>query len=146
MPRHCQTIRAGDFVAIVCTRAGRPPRCECGKRSTKQCDFPVGKRGRTCSRHICDTCTFTLGNVSRLEAISAEDIAADPMVAFAIERGLMPRREVVDDTVDFCPRHRRQLEEERADRERTKGSGPAPVASAEAPNAHEQLGLDLGGC
>lgn len=68
----------GGATAIVCSRGHRRPKpcVQCGKPSTKLCDFPLkGKKaGATCSRPICDACARNMG-------------ASDK------------------DTIDYCPTH-----------------------------------------
>lgn len=111
----CETIRSGSIVGFICTRGRRPPKCsECkAAPSTKQCDYPLrGKvAGRTCSRHLCARCAVTAGQVKRIEAVTAAELQ-DPMVATAVRSGAMPARELVDDTVDYCPAHARKIDDD----------------------------------
>jgi hypothetical protein len=59
----CQTVRLPDgTVAIVCGGHARTrQRCAlCGKRSTLQCDYPLGD-GRRCDRYLCRGCAVPVG-------------------------------------------------------------------------------------
>ena len=59
----CEHVKFPGGHAIVCTRGKRMPRkcyMNCGRWSSKLCDWPVGK-GRTCDRPLCDTCAVAAG-------------------------------------------------------------------------------------
>jgi len=47
----------GKTIGFACHR-GPLPSCKCGRRGTKQCDFPLTgrKAGKTCDVHLCDRC------------------------------------------------------------------------------------------
>jgi hypothetical protein len=76
----CDVLRLPNGeVLIACSRGRRkkaPPCADCGRPSTKQCDYLLrGKKAvKTCDRHLCDACA----------------------VVQATEDG---------DTVDFCKAH-----------------------------------------
>jgi hypothetical protein len=56
---HCKRIQVGDFVGIVCTRGPRPRCTECGRADVSfLCDWKLHgkKKGKTCSRKLCDAC------------------------------------------------------------------------------------------
>jgi len=57
----------GGVTAIVCGRFKDNPPCKwCGKRGTKQCDFPVSRAGimsvgQACDAWMCDRCAVSVG-------------------------------------------------------------------------------------
>lgn len=58
----CDRVDLGDgATAIVCSRGG--PRCKCGNRSTRLCDFPLSgaKVGKTCDAKLCERCAVRVG-------------------------------------------------------------------------------------
>lgn len=69
----CERVRMPDgTVATVCFRGRRkqpPERCSaCGKRwASRWCDYPVGKRGRTCSAPLCERCAHQPASVASID-------------------------------------------------------------------------------
>lgn len=57
----CQVFNFGNgAVGIVCgPRRSRLPPCACGGAPERQCDFPLGGRGRgaVCNRSLCTSCS-----------------------------------------------------------------------------------------
>ena len=57
----CETVKTGDGYAIVCSRGRRkPPKCACGRPSTKLCDWPTAN-GKTCDKPLCAGCAVHVG-------------------------------------------------------------------------------------
>jgi hypothetical protein len=56
----CETVDLGNGqFAMVCGRGGRRHNCQfCSRYATKQCDFPVLRKGKmvTCDAWMCDRC------------------------------------------------------------------------------------------
>ena len=75
----CETVDLGNGqLAMVCGGRGRRHNCEfCSRYATKQCDFPVLRKGKmvTCDAWMCDRC-----------AVKQEPLGSD---------------------IDFCPPHHR---------------------------------------
>ncbi len=119
----CERFRMPDgTVATVCFRGRKqkPERCSaCGKRwATRWCDYPMGKRGKTCSAPLCERC------------------AVQPPAVRSIDR----------DTYDLCPLHAQAKPEPTSEQLGLFASQhaptPAPVAvpePEEAGNAREAL-------
>lgn len=49
----------GTFLGTICGDLG--PKCGCGCVADVLCDFPVGRRGKTCSRLLCALCAVEEG-------------------------------------------------------------------------------------
>lgn len=105
MPR----VRRPMQKMFVCSRPAtreNAPRCACGRRATKLCDFPVatGDTG-TCDAPLCSKCAVQIGTtVLRPEP--------DPVLQQMARGGYVdedgqPFRFASEDTVDFCPTHAR---------------------------------------
>lgn len=56
----CTPFQIGTVRGIYCARGkkSKPKLCTCGREATRLCDFKIGKR-KTCSRGMCDACTFS---------------------------------------------------------------------------------------
>lgn len=78
----------GGGTAIVCTRGKRGRSCKvCGRRATRECDFPITPRGgtpRTCDAPLCGQCAKAW----------TRDLALQPAATPA-----------PGDTLDLCPAH-----------------------------------------
>lgn len=61
----CERLKLDEkTVAIVCTPRRRRRKCSngiCSRTATKECDYPVPLRGRTCDRPLCDVCAVNVG-------------------------------------------------------------------------------------
>ena len=77
MPCTNETVTLGDGTeirAIVCTRL---PRCGCGNRTTKLCDWKVpSKKSGTCDKPLCGRCTTSPAPDKDLCPKHAKDWAA----------------------------------------------------------------------
>jgi hypothetical protein len=139
MPRQCMPFSDGrGGYGFVCGPRQRTPKCACGRPSAKQCDYPIGKNRRTCSKHICERCTYTVGTVERLEL--------DPLVRQVLRIGCDPEaRASTTDTVDICPGHREQWERDREDAERAWAAREEAESKADVGERLLELAL-AGGC
>lgn len=58
----CSTVKLPNGItAIVCSGRERRGHCfQCGRLSTKLCDFPLGN-GKTCDKKLCGRCAVPVG-------------------------------------------------------------------------------------
>jgi hypothetical protein len=57
----CSTVKLDNGVtAIVCGRDRRGKCSQCGRLSTKLCDFPQ-PNGKTCDKKLCGHCAVPIG-------------------------------------------------------------------------------------
>lgn len=59
----CERVPFGPgMTAIVCRRGGRARPCiHCGKESSRLCDYPLARKGKTCSAPLCARCAIKSG-------------------------------------------------------------------------------------
>lgn len=57
----CDFIDTPNGRIVICSHRRSRPKCACGNRATKQCDYPNARGKGTCDRNLCNRCAISVG-------------------------------------------------------------------------------------